>query len=216
MGWTLNYALCQLYVVVCVVCVDEVCCYCTMFSSFCLWKWTVYTNVFVKTIDHSKRYSSCNKLFIYEKMFYSLTVNSRYQQTAFRMMDLNRHSSSFDSRMHLFQWTPPQLSCVWVSFYKQVWGNHLYNRKHPLWITQRFCVLCLQSNTTIFHLVQWENTTTCFGPIGGPSSGCNLEISYTRCVCVGGTRSRYCNIGCHDLGGDTPQNYPTSSVTGLR
>ena len=28
------------------------------------------------------------------------------------------------------------------------------------------------------------NTTTCFGPIGGPSSGCNLdlEISYTRWV----------------------------------
>ena len=28
------------------------------------------------------------------------------------------------------------------------------------------------------------NTTTCFGPICGPSSGCNLdlEISYTRCV----------------------------------
>ena len=51
-------------------------------------------------------------------------------------------------------------------------------------ITQKFCVLHFQSNTTIFHLVQWENTTTCFGPIGGPSSGCNLDlkISYKRCV----------------------------------
>jgi len=29
-----------------------------------------------------------------------------------------------------------------------------------------------------------NTTTTCFGPIGGPSSGCNLdlEICYTRCV----------------------------------
>jgi len=39
-------------------------------------------------------------------------------------------------------------------------------------------ILCIhfQSNTTIFHLVQWENkTTTCFGPIGGPSSCCNLD-----------------------------------------
>jgi len=63
------------------------------------------------------------------------------------------------------------------------------------------CVLHFQSNTTIFHLVQWENTTTtCFGPIGGLSSGCNLdlEISYKRCV--GGARSRYFNIGCHGLG----------------
>ena len=46
------------------------------------------------------------------------------------------------------------------------------------------------------------NTTTCFGRICGPSSGCNLDldISYTRYVCEGGTRSRYFNIGCHDLG----------------
>jgi len=45
-----------------------------------------------------------------------------------------------------------------------------------------------------------NTTTKCFGPIGGPSSGCNLdlEISYTRCV--GGTRSRYFNTGCHGRG----------------
>jgi len=32
-----------------------------------------------------------------------------------------------------------------------------------------------------------NTTTTYFGPIGGPSSCCNLdlEISYTRCVCGG-------------------------------
>jgi len=48
-----------------------------------------------------------------------------------------------------------------------------------------------------------NKTTTYFGPIGGPSSGCNLdlEISYTRCVGGGGTRSRYFNIGYHGLGG---------------
>ena len=68
-------------------------------------------------------------------------------------------------------------------------------------ITQKFCVLHFQSNTTILHLVQWENTTTCFGPIGGPSSGCNLDldISYKRCVWRRGG-SRYFNIGCHGLG----------------
>jgi hypothetical protein len=42
------------------------------------------------------------------------------------------------------------------------------------------------------------NTTTCFGPIGVPSSGCNLEISYTRCVwgtTVGNTATCFGPIG---------------------
>ena len=58
-------------------------------------------------------------------------------------------------------------------------------------------ILCIhfQSNTTIFHLVQWENTSICFGPIGGPSSGCDLDlvISYTRCV-GGGERDLVISI----------------------
>ena len=47
-------------------------------------------------------------------------------------------------------------------------------------------ILCIK--LTVEHnyisLSTVGNTTTCFGPIGGPSSCCNLdlEISYTRCV----------------------------------
>ena len=71
-------------------------------------------------------------------------------------------------------------------FVVQFWGA-----SSPLCWYNNTEILCIdfQSNTTIFHLVQWENTTTtCFGPIGRRSSGCNLdlEISFTRCVCVGG------------------------------
>ena len=43
------------------------------------------------------------------------------------------------------------------------------------------------------------HTTTCFGPVDWPSSGCiiNLISSYTICVCVtlGGTRSRLTVVG---------------------
>jgi len=42
-------------------------------------------------------------------------------------------------------------------------------------ITKNFCILHVQSNTTILHLVvHSRNTTTCFGPICGPSTGCDL------------------------------------------
>ena len=55
----------------------------------------------------------------------------------------------------------------------------------PNYDTEILCVT-LSVEHSYIHLVQLENTiTTCFGPIGGPSSGCNLdlEISYKRCVC---------------------------------
>ena len=57
------------------------------------------------------------------------------------------------------------------------------------------------SRTELYFTSYSRNTTTCFGPICGPSSGCNLEISYTKCVGWGERMiSRYSNIGCHDLG----------------
>jgi len=43
-----------------------------------------------------------------------------------------------------------------------------------LHINKEYCVLHVQSNTTIFHLVYSRNTTTCFDPIYGPISGCDL------------------------------------------
>ena len=39
---------------------------------------------------------------------------------------------------------------------------------------KEYCVLHVQSNSTIFYLKYSKNTTTCFGPICGPSSGCDL------------------------------------------
>ena len=68
--------------------------------------------------------------------------------------------------------------------------------------TEILCITLTVEHNYILLSTVGNKTTTCFGPIGGPSSGCNLdlEISYTRCVGGGGTRSRYFNIGYHDLG----------------
>ena len=86
------------------------------------------------------------------------------------------------------QYSQKKISLITLLSDIVVWNSEVRHPRCVGTITQKFCVLHFQSNTTIFHLLQWENTTTCFGPIGGPSSGCNLdlEISYKRCVWRGG------------------------------
>ena len=62
-------------------------------------------------------------------------------------------------------------------------GAACSNENTKLRNTEILCIaLTVEHNYNSLSIV--GNTTTCFGPRGGPSSGCNLdlEISYTRCV----------------------------------
>jgi len=72
--------------------------------------------------------------------------------------------------------------------------DQLYNQKGVLNIWS-------EHNYIFSHRI--VDTTTCFGPVYWPSSGCtvNLISSYTICVwgTVGGTRSRPTVVGRRDL-----------------